>query len=146
MFGEAVEVSLHLLIEIALWWPLFFGVVKLLTCHGFMPLFHKEKWYMNVNLFCLPFWILLLVDRNPCFFLKKDKKKMFVKSFLVKPIAFPDKTKWYTYLLTHVVSVLHIDDAYLELIVQKPKQYLAYGLDATVTHSFNVQKNKFDEK
>jgi len=56
------------LIEIALRWPLFLGVVKLLACNGFMPLLHKKKWHMNVNLFCLLLWILLLVARNPFFF------------------------------------------------------------------------------
>jgi hypothetical protein len=74
MLGEVVEVSLHLLIEIALRWPLFLGVVKLLACHGFMPLLHKEKWYLNVNLFCLPLWILLLVARNLFLIEKKNKK------------------------------------------------------------------------
>jgi len=39
-----------------------------------MPLLHKEKWHMDVNLFCLSLWILLLVAKNPCFFRKKDKK------------------------------------------------------------------------
>jgi hypothetical protein len=82
MFGEVVVVSFHLLIEIALRWPLLLGVVKLLACHGLMPLLHKEKWRMNVNLFHLPLWILLLVARNPCFFRKKKEKKMFIESFL----------------------------------------------------------------
>jgi len=82
MLGEVVVVSLHLLIEIALQWPLFLGVVKLLTCHGFMPLLHKERWRTNVDLFHLPLCILLLVAEKLCFFKKKKTKKYAHRIFL----------------------------------------------------------------
>jgi hypothetical protein len=38
----------------------------------------------------------------------------------------------------HDVNVMHIDDAYLKLIVQEPKSFLVYGFDATTTHFLNV--------
>ncbi len=40
------------------------------------------------------------------------------------------------------MSAFHTNDAYLKLVVQEPKQFLAYGLDRVVTHSLNVQKRE----
>jgi hypothetical protein len=61
-------VSFQLLIKITLWWPLFLGVMRWLTCHGLVPLPHKERWCMNMNLLCLPLWTLLPFAENLCFF------------------------------------------------------------------------------
>jgi len=40
------------------------------------------------------------------------------------------------------MSALHTNDVCLKLIVQEPKQFLAYGLDIVVTHSLDVQKRE----
>jgi hypothetical protein len=40
------------------------------------------------------------------------------------------------------MSALHIDDVYLKLIVGEFKQFLAYGLDIVITHSFDLQKRE----
>jgi len=93
MLGEVIVVSFHLLIKIALQWPLLLGVVRLLTCLDSCDFFIKKNGVRMWTSFTYHFGFCYLLPKTLVFFLKKEKK-ILIESFLVKSTAFLEKTKW----------------------------------------------------